>query len=49
MDGCVASLDMLPEIAAAVKGKIDIIFDSGVRTGSDVVRSFLCHRPARQD
>lgn len=43
MDGCVASLDMLPEIADAVKGQIEIIFDSGVRTGSDVVRQDALH------
>lgn len=39
VDGCVASLDMLPEIADAVKGKIDILFDSGVRTGSDIIKA----------
>lgn len=39
VDGCVASLDMLPEIAAAVKGNIEILFDSGVRTGSDIVKA----------
>ena len=30
---------VLPEIAAEVGGKTDIIFDSGLRTGLDIVRA----------
>ncbi|CAM3338625.1 alpha-hydroxy-acid oxidizing protein [Stackebrandtia soli] len=36
IDGSFAAIDALPEVAAAVDGRVPIIFDSGVRTGSDV-------------
>ncbi|EHR60486.1 alpha-hydroxy-acid oxidizing protein [Saccharomonospora cyanea] len=39
VDGAVASLDMLPEIATAVGDRLDVLFDSGVRTGADVVKA----------
>ncbi|KAG8851852.1 hypothetical protein FRB96_009036 [Tulasnella sp. 330] len=39
VDGCVASLDMLPEIAEAVGDKIDIIYDSGIRSGADIAKA----------
>lgn len=39
IDGAIASLDALPEVVAAVKGRIPVIFDSGVRTGADVFRA----------
>ncbi|MDG9701900.1 lactate 2-monooxygenase [Streptomyces sp. DH37] len=39
VDGAVASLDMLPEIAEAVGDEIEVLFDSGVRTGADVVKA----------
>ena len=39
VDGAVASLDALPGIADAVGGQLAILFDSGVRTGSDVVKA----------
>jgi lactate 2-monooxygenase len=39
VDGAVAALDMLPEIAAAVGDRLDILFDSGVRTGADMVKA----------
>ncbi|MFP8961241.1 lactate 2-monooxygenase [Streptomyces nanhaiensis] len=39
VDGAVASLDMLPEIAEAVGDRIEVLFDSGVRTGADVVKA----------
>lgn len=32
-----AALDWLPEVVAAVDGRAPVVFDSGVRTGSDVV------------
>ncbi len=40
-DGAVASLEMLPEIVARVGGRATVLFDSGVRTGVDVVKA-LC-------
>ena len=41
LDGAVGSLDMLPEIVEAVGSKITVLFDSGVRTGVDVIKA-LC-------
>ncbi|HWM06707.1 MAG TPA: lactate 2-monooxygenase [Actinophytocola sp.] len=39
VDGAVGALDMLPEIAAAVGDRITVLFDSGVRTGADIVKA----------
>jgi lactate 2-monooxygenase len=39
VDGAVASLDMLPEIAAAVGDRLAVLFDSGIRTGADIVKA----------
>ncbi|WP_411283143.1 alpha-hydroxy-acid oxidizing protein [Lapillicoccus sp.] len=33
----VSSLDALPDVARAVGGRVPVLFDSGVRTGADVV------------
>ena len=41
LDGAIASLEVLPEIAAAVGDKLTVMFDSGVRTGADVIKA-LC-------
>jgi lactate 2-monooxygenase len=38
-DGAVASLEMLPEIVARVGGRTTVLFDSGVRTGVDVIKA----------
>lgn len=39
VDGAVASLDVLPEIVAAVGDRLEVLFDSGVRTGADIVKA----------
>jgi isopentenyl diphosphate isomerase/L-lactate dehydrogenase-like FMN-dependent dehydrogenase len=39
VDGAVAALDTLPGIASAVAGRAAVLFDSGIRTGSDVVKA----------
>jgi len=39
VDGAVASLDALPGVRAAVGPDLPVILDSGVRTGSDVVKA----------
>ncbi|TIB34916.1 hypothetical protein E3P84_01543 [Wallemia ichthyophaga] len=39
VDGAVGSLEVLPEIAAAVGHKCTILFDSGIRTGSDIMKA----------
>jgi len=41
MDGAIGSLDMLPEIVNAVGDKLTVLLDSGVRTGTDVIKA-LC-------
>ncbi|WP_417564629.1 alpha-hydroxy-acid oxidizing protein [Microbacterium sp.] len=37
VDRSVATLDVLPEIAERVAGRVPIVFDSGVRSGADAV------------
>ena len=39
LDGCAASLRVLPGILEAVGDKTDVIFDGGIRRGSDVVKA----------
>ncbi|KZV59571.1 L-lactate dehydrogenase [Peniophora sp. CONT] len=39
VDGAVGSLEVLPEIVEAVGDKMTILFDSGIRTGSDVFKA----------
>lgn len=39
VDGAIASLDALPGIAAAVGDRVEVLFDSGIRTGSDVLKA----------
>ncbi|MBT2211012.1 lactate 2-monooxygenase [Actinomadura sp. NEAU-AAG7] len=39
VDGAVAALDALPAVVAAVGGRASVLFDSGVRTGADVVKA----------
>lgn len=41
LDGAPASLRALPEVVAAVKDQAEIMMDSGIRRGSDVVKA-LC-------
>ncbi len=39
VDGAVASLDALPPIVDAVGGDLEILLDSGIRSGADVVKA----------
>lgn len=39
LDGVPSTLEMLPEVADAVKGKIPVIFDGGITRGSDVFKA----------
>lgn len=41
VDGAVAALDALPTVVDAVAGQIPVLFDSGIRTGSDILKA-LC-------
>ncbi|MEH3046435.1 alpha-hydroxy-acid oxidizing protein [Sphingomonas adhaesiva] len=38
-NGGIAAIDMLPGVAAAVARRVPVLFDSGVRSGSDVVKA----------
>ncbi|KAH8800626.1 putative FMN dependent dehydrogenase [Xylogone sp. PMI_703] len=39
LDGAIGSLEVLPEIVAAVGDQLAVLFDSGIRTGSDVLKA----------
>ncbi|TIC32789.1 FMN-dependent alpha-hydroxy acid dehydrogenase [Wallemia mellicola] len=39
VEGAVSSLEVLPDIAKAVGDKCTILFDSGIRTGSDIMKA----------
>jgi L-lactate dehydrogenase (cytochrome) len=41
LDGVAPTLRVLPEVVAAVNDQIEVLFDSGIRRGSDVVKA-LC-------
>ncbi len=38
-DGAISAIDALPKIVEVVKGKVPVLFDSGIRTGLDVMKS----------
>ncbi|MFC4586023.1 lactate 2-monooxygenase [Sphaerisporangium corydalis] len=39
VDGAIGSLDALPGVAEAVGDRTTVLFDSGIRTGSDVIKA----------
>lgn len=39
VDGSVSAIEMLPEVAAAAGGKLEIGFDSGIRSAADIVKA----------
>jgi isopentenyl diphosphate isomerase/L-lactate dehydrogenase-like FMN-dependent dehydrogenase len=39
LDGAIAALDALPSVVNAVAGRIPVLFDSGIRRGSDVFKA----------
>jgi lactate 2-monooxygenase len=39
LDGAIATLDALPAIVDVIGGEIDVLLDSGVRSGADVVKA----------
>lgn len=39
VDGAVAALDALPSVVNAVKGRIPVLFDSGIRHGADAFKA----------
>jgi lactate 2-monooxygenase len=39
VDGAIGALDALPAVVDAVGSRIEVLFDSGIRTGADVVKA----------
>jgi lactate 2-monooxygenase len=39
VDGAVAALDALPVVVDAVRGRVPVLMDSGIRRGADVVKA----------
>lgn len=39
LDGAPATIEALPEVVHAVKGRIDVLVDGGVRRGTDIVKA----------
>ena len=39
LDSCIAPIDVLPEVAKAVAGRVPILLDGGVRRGTDVIKA----------
>jgi isopentenyl diphosphate isomerase/L-lactate dehydrogenase-like FMN-dependent dehydrogenase len=39
VDGAIGALDALPKVVDAVKGKIPVLFDSGIRQGADAFKA----------
>jgi L-lactate dehydrogenase (cytochrome) len=42
LDGAPSSISVLPEIADAVRDRIEVFFDGGIRTGADIVKGLGC-------
>jgi len=41
LDGVLPALRALPEVVAAVRGRIDVLMDGGIRRGSDIVKALV--------
>lgn len=39
VDGAIPALDALPDVLAAVRGRVPVLFDSGIRRGTDIFRA----------
>lgn len=39
LDYCVAALEVLPEVVAAVRGRLPIVIDGGFRRGTDIIKA----------
>jgi L-lactate dehydrogenase (cytochrome) len=39
LDGTVSTISMLPRIADAIGSKVEVMFDGGIRTGTDIMRA----------
>jgi len=41
LDGAISPMEVLPEVVAALKGRLTIMLDGGFRRGSDIVKALL--------
>jgi len=39
VDGAIAAIDALPEVVKVAKGRLPILFDSGIRSGADMFKA----------
>jgi len=39
VDGAVGALDALPKVVDAIDGAAPVLFDSGIRTGADIIKA----------
>jgi (S)-mandelate dehydrogenase len=42
LDGAMTGMDVLPEVAGELRGRVSIIVDGGVRRGSDIAKALAC-------
>jgi 4-hydroxymandelate oxidase len=42
LDGVPATIDLLPDMAAVLGGRVPLLLDGGIRRGSDVVKALAC-------
>ncbi len=42
LDGAPSSISVLPEIAAAIDGRCEVLFDGGIRSGQDLAKALAC-------
>ena len=42
LDSAVATFDALPQVVSAIKGRIPVLLDGGIRRGSDVFKALAC-------
>ena len=41
VDGSVATIDALPAVVDAVRGRVPVLLDSGIRSGADMLRALV--------
>ncbi len=39
VDGCIGALEALPDVVRELKGRVPVLFDSGIRRGADVLKA----------
>jgi len=44
VDGGIGALDALPSVVREVKGRVPVLFDSGIRRGADIFKALALER-----